>query len=80
MEIRKNIDIGGRPGESHLFLVDHKDTRYIDCASVPLPYGEQLVSDVVNRTETAMPQAHCFLATELMLKAQQQAQRLNFTA
>jgi len=80
MEIRKNIDIAGRPGESHLFLVDQKDTRYIDCRSVPLPYGEQLVSDVVNRTETAMPQAHCFLATELMLKAQQQAQRLTFTA
>lgn len=80
MEIRKNIDIAGRPGESHLFLVDQKDTRYIDCRSVALPYGEQLVSDVVNRTETAMPQAHCFLATELMLKAQQQAQRLHFTA
>jgi len=26
-----------------------------------LPYGAQLVSDVLNRTETAMPQAHCFL-------------------
>ena len=80
MEIRKNIDIAGRPGASHLFLVDQKDTRYIDCSGVPLPYGEQLVSDVLNRTETAMPQAHCFLATELMLKAQQQAQRLTFTA
>ena len=41
-----------------------------------LPYGEQLVSDVVNRTETAMPQAHCFLATELVLKAQKQAQKI----
>jgi hypothetical protein len=44
-----------------------------------LPYGAQLVSDVVNRTETAMPQQHCFLATELMLKAQKQAQRVTFT-
>jgi predicted dehydrogenase len=78
IEIRKNVDIGGRPGGSHLFLVDQKETRYIDCRDVALPYGEQLVSDVVNRTETAMPQAHCFLATELVLKAQKQAQRLNF--
>jgi len=62
-----------------LFLVDQKETRYIDCRDVVLPYGEQLVSDVVNRTETAMPQQHCFLATELMLKAQQQAQRVTFT-
>jgi predicted dehydrogenase len=76
IEIRKNVDIGGRSGGSHLFLVDKKETRYIDCANVELPYGAQLVNDVVNRTETAMPQAHCLLAMELMLKAQKQAQRI----
>ena len=80
IEIRKNIDIAGRPGGSHLFLVDQKETRYIDCANVELPYGGQLVDDVVNRTETAMPQAHCFLATELMLKAQKQAQRVTYAS
>ena len=78
--IRKNVDIAGRPGESHLFLVDQKETRYIDCAGVDLPYGRQLVDDVLNRTETAMPQAHCYLAAELVLKAQKQAQRLTFRA
>jgi predicted dehydrogenase len=78
IEIRKNIDIGGRPGGSHLFLVDQKETKYIDCQKVDLPYGGQLVQDVLNRTETAMPQAHCFLATELVLKAQHQAQRVTF--
>jgi predicted dehydrogenase len=78
IEVRKNVDIAGRPGESHLFLVDQKETRYIDCSKVPLAYGEQLVNDVLNRTETAMTQAHCYLATELVLKAQQQAQRLMF--
>ena len=76
IEIRKNVDIGGRPEGNHLFLVDQKETRYVDCKDVALPYGEQLVDDVVNRTETAMPQQHCFLATELMLKAQKQAQRV----
>jgi predicted dehydrogenase len=80
IEVRKNVDIAGRPGESHLFLVDQKETRYIDCSKVPLPYGEQIVNDVLNRTETAMTQAHCYLATELVLKAQQQAQRLAFKA
>jgi predicted dehydrogenase len=76
IEIRKNIDIAGRPGGNHLFLVDRKETRYIDCRNVPLPYGDQLVADVLDRTETAMPQEHCFLATELMLKAQKGAQRV----
>lgn len=76
MELRKNVDIGGRDGGSHLFVVDQKETRYIDCKDVPLTFGEQLVNDVVNRTETAMGQAHCFLATELALQSQKQAQKL----
>jgi predicted dehydrogenase len=75
IEIRKNIDIAGRKGGSHLFLVNNKDTFYIDCSEVELPYGRQLVQDIVNRTETAMSQEHCFLATELALKAQKMAQR-----
>jgi predicted dehydrogenase len=79
IEVRKNVDIAGRPGDSHLFLVDQKETRYIDCRDVTLRYGEQLVSDVVDRTETAMTQQHCFLATEVMLKAQKQAQRMTLT-
>jgi predicted dehydrogenase len=76
IEVRKNVDIAGRPGGSHLFLVDQKQTQYIDTADQHLPYGDQIVDDVLNRTETAMPQAHCFLATELMLKAQKGAQKL----
>ncbi|MBA2762806.1 MAG: Gfo/Idh/MocA family oxidoreductase, partial [Segetibacter sp.] len=74
IEIRKNVDIAGREGGNHLFLVNQKETKYIDCTKEPLPYGQQLVDDVINRTETAMPQEHCFLATELALKAQKQAQ------
>ena len=80
IEIRKNVDIAGRPGGSHLFLVDQKETRYIDCANQELPYGPQLVNDVLDRTETAMSQAHCFLATELVLQAQKQARRLTALA
>ncbi|QNF33529.1 Gfo/Idh/MocA family oxidoreductase [Adhaeribacter swui] len=77
IEIRKNIDIGGREGGNHLFLTDQKEMRYVDCSKEPLPYGEQLVNDIVNRTETAMTQEHCFLATELALKAQQQAKSIS---
>jgi predicted dehydrogenase len=76
IEIRKNVDIGGRPGGSHLFLSDHKETRYIDTAQQELPYGRQIVDDIVNRTETAMTQAHCLLATELVLRAQAAADQL----
>ena len=73
MEARKYVDIGGQPGGNHLFLVDGKGIQRIDCSQVELPFGRQLVDDVLNRTETAMSQAHCFLATELTLKAQKAA-------
>jgi len=79
IEIRKNVDIAGRDGGNHLFLVTQKETQYVDCSKEPLPYGKQLVDDVLNRTETAMSQEHCFLATELSLKAQKQAQILKLT-
>ena len=77
IEMRKYIDIAGRKGGNHLFLVNQKETKYFDCSQVYMPYGEQLVSDVVNRTETAMSQDHCFLATELALTAQGRAFKLN---
>ncbi|MBK7131670.1 MAG: Gfo/Idh/MocA family oxidoreductase [Bacteroidales bacterium] len=77
IEMRKYIDVLGRKGGNHLLLTNQKESIYYDCSKVYLPYGEQLVSDVVNRTETAMPQDHCFLATELALTAQKIARRLN---
>jgi len=76
IEIRKNVDIAGRNGGNHLFLVNQKETQYIDCRDVDLPYGRQLVDDVINRTETAMTQEHCFLATELTLLAQKNATKM----
>ena len=76
IEVRKNCDLAGRPGANHLFLVDQVGTHYIDCRDQELPYGRQLVNDIRDRTETAMPQAHCFLAAELALRAQAAARRL----
>ena len=75
IELRKYVDIAGRPGGEHLFLVDQRETRHIDCADVVRPYGRQLIDDVLNRTETAMPQARCYKAMELSLTAQQMAER-----
>jgi predicted dehydrogenase len=78
MELRKYVDIAGRPGGEHLFLVNHDGVQYIDCKGGDLPYGRQLIYDVLNRTETAMSQDHCFYASELALTAQAQAARLGY--
>lgn len=75
IEVRKNTDIGtDHRGGNHLYLVTQKETKYIDCNQEPLPFGDAFVNDVMNRTENAMPQEHCFLAMELALKAQKNAQ------
>lgn len=76
IELRKYVDVAGRDGGDHMFLTDGKGVRHIDCSRTPITYGEGLRNDVLDRTETAMPQAHCFLATELALRAQANATRL----
>jgi predicted dehydrogenase len=76
IELRKYVDVAGREGTDHLFLVDRNDTRYVDCRDAPLPYYQRLIADVFERTETAMPQAYCFKVCELALEAQARAVRL----
>ena len=76
IELRKYVDIAGRDGTDHLFVVNGDRVEHVDCASEERPYYRQLVDDVMNRTETAMNQAHCFKVMELALKAQAQATRL----
>jgi predicted dehydrogenase len=75
IELRKYTDIAGQPGGDHLILVDQKGIHRLDCSKVDRPYGRQLIADVLNRTETAMPQARCFKAMELALTAQQMGER-----
>lgn len=76
LEVRKNVDLAGRAGGDHLFLVDQQGVQYVDTSSVELPFGRQLLDDVRARTETAMPQARCFLAMQLALQAEASAVRL----
>ncbi len=76
IELRKYVDIAGREGTDHLFLVNGDATKYVDCSEVELPYYGCLVADILNRTETAMPQSHCFKVMELAVRAQLQAEKL----
>jgi len=76
IELRKYIDIAGRPGTEHLFLVDKNCIQYLNCEEASLPYASRLIDDVINRTETAMTQAHSFLVMELAITAENLAERL----
>jgi predicted dehydrogenase len=70
IELRKYVDVAGRPGIDHLFLTDKTSSRYIDCSDAELTYYPKLRNDIFNRTETAMTHAHCFKVCELSLQAQ----------
>ncbi|MCR9086648.1 MAG: Gfo/Idh/MocA family oxidoreductase [Rhodobacteraceae bacterium] len=75
IELRKYVDVAGRPGTDHLFLTNGTRCEHINAADASLPYFDRLIADVRDRTETAMGQAHCFKVMELALTAQAQAIR-----
>lgn len=74
IELRKYVDVAGRPGKDHLFLVDANGVKHVDCSDAGLPYYANLVRDVAERTQTAMPQAHAYKVCELALRAQAMAE------
>ncbi|MBK9121698.1 MAG: Gfo/Idh/MocA family oxidoreductase [Chloroflexi bacterium] len=73
IELRKNIDLDGRDGTDHLLVVDAHGVERILCDDVDLPFGRQLIADILERTETAMTQTHCFEVCRLSLDAQAKA-------
>jgi len=78
IELRKYINVAtDMKGGNHLYIVDRKQARYIDCNDVELPFGPQFVEDIVNRTSTGQDQEQALLAAELVLTAQKNAKRLD---
>ncbi|GHA44055.1 oxidoreductase [Amylibacter ulvae] len=70
IELRKYVDVDGRTGDNHLFLVNKDTCKHIDCRDAPLPYFDNLLADIRNRTETACPQSRTFRVCELAIEAQ----------
>ena len=75
IEMRKYVDIGGAPGNEHVFLVDRKGVERFCAKGAGLPFFGKLLRDVEARSQTAMRQDHAFLATELSLRAQMLAEK-----
>ena len=76
IELRKYVDIAGRPGTDHLFLCNRAGTRHIDASGVPLSYFARFLADVRDRTHTAMAQTHPFVVSRLAIEAQHRARRV----
>ncbi|MBA3686633.1 MAG: gfo/Idh/MocA family oxidoreductase, partial [Planctomycetes bacterium] len=77
IELRKYINVAADRGGDHLFLVDRKGESHHQLGGkIGFPFFGQLVRDCLDRTETAMTQAHAFKAAELCLQAQAMAVRV----
>ncbi len=75
IELRKYIDVAREDTTDHLYLVNGNRCEHIDCRDAGYPYFHNLADDIRNRTETAMPQDHCFKVMELALRAQRMAEQ-----
>jgi predicted dehydrogenase len=75
IELRKYVDVAGRPGGNHLIIADRNSVRYMDCSQVHLPFGPLFVTDIVERSAVAQDQDQALLAAELVLTAQRNATR-----
>jgi predicted dehydrogenase len=75
IELRKNVDLAGRDGGDHLFLVDRHSTRHLPCEDMPVTYFRDFLSDIASHATTSVPQSHVFTVCRLALEAQARAER-----
>ena len=73
IEVRKYANVAVSHEGNNVFIVDKDNARYINCNNMTLPFGPQLVADIVNRTHLAQDLDEALLAAELVIKAQRSA-------
>ncbi|MSU51553.1 MAG: Gfo/Idh/MocA family oxidoreductase [Opitutus sp.] len=77
IELRKYLDVARDKSGDNVYIVDDTGERHINVAGqVGFRFFGQLILDCLNRTETAMTQAHAFKAAELCLRAQLAARKI----
>jgi predicted dehydrogenase len=77
IEMRKYVNVATESRPGHVFLVDGEGEHHIRAeGNVGYPFFGQLITDCLERTETAMTQEHAFKAAELSVRAQNEARVL----
>lgn len=77
IELRKYVDVARSEATDNLYLVNGDKCEHIECADAGFPYFQNFANDIADRTETAMPQSHCFKVMELAIQAQELADNRN---
>ena len=78
IELRKYVDVARDKAGDNVYIVDEQGERQVNVAGqVGFRFFGQFILDCLNRTETAMTQAHTFKAAELCLRAQMAARKIS---
>jgi predicted dehydrogenase len=77
LEMRKNLDLEGRPGGNHMFVANKTRSRYQDCSAVPVTYYQDFLDDVCDRSARVMEGGQVFNVCRLALRCQQTAARFS---
>jgi len=75
LELRKNLDIEGRPDSDHMFVAGRERTRHVDCSALPVTYYRDFITAVRTRDFSALPQEQVFTVCRMALRAQAHASR-----
>ena len=70
LEVRTNVDVAGKKGKEHLIAVDGKGVRRLDAKTSSVDWAKKLVADIVEGSDTFVPQDHVRRVSELTLRAQ----------
>lgn len=77
IELRKYLNVATENTSDHVFLTNKTGEYHFPVyGKVGFPFFWELILDCINRTENAMTQEHVFLAAELGVRAQLQAEKL----
>jgi predicted dehydrogenase len=75
LELRKNLDLEGRPGGDHMFVANRQRTRHVDASTTPVTYYRDFIDDVRDRGNQVMQSGQVFAACRLALRCQATADR-----
>ncbi|HVZ09071.1 Gfo/Idh/MocA family protein [Rhodopila sp.] len=75
LELRKNLDIEGRAGGDHMFVVNRERTRYVDCGGLPVAYYRDFLADIRDRAGRVAQDGRIAAACRLALRCQAEADR-----
>lgn len=70
IEIRRYVQLPGRTGTSHLFLMTDTGEEYVDTSSVPVTFFADLLHAVREREHIASAASHPLMVTELAVRAE----------